>query len=92
MAPPLAGRPPFATDEPDSVYDDSEARTNPRRLRQPSPQNNRPDSTYDVYVLALTLQFKVTNVYSTGTITTSTIPTQIPQVVSLVTEILAWDC
>ncbi|KAH8114323.1 hypothetical protein DFH11DRAFT_1593806 [Phellopilus nigrolimitatus] len=32
---PLAGRPPFATDEPDSV--------------QPKPQDNRPDSAYDVY-------------------------------------------
>ncbi|KAI5119195.1 hypothetical protein M0805_004450 [Coniferiporia weirii] len=45
---PLAGRPPFATDEPDSTYDNSPS-TPTRRLRQPKPQGNRPDSSYDVY-------------------------------------------
>ncbi|THH05529.1 hypothetical protein EW145_g4728 [Phellinidium pouzarii] len=45
---PLAGRPPFATDEPDSVYDNSPA-THTRRLRQPNTQDNRPNSAYDVY-------------------------------------------
>ena len=50
MAPPLAGRPPFATDEPDSVYEDSEANAHYRRQRQPRPQESRPDSTYDVFV------------------------------------------
>ena len=51
MAPPLAGRPPFATDEPDSVYEDPEAIAPRRRQRQLRPQDNRPDSSYDVYVL-----------------------------------------
>lgn len=45
--PPLAGRPPFATDEPDSVYANSPS-TQTRQLRQPRPQDNRPDSTYAV--------------------------------------------
>ncbi|KAL5524465.1 hypothetical protein ACEPAF_9605 [Sanghuangporus sanghuang] len=45
---PLAGRPPFATDEPDSIYDNSPS-AETRRLRQPKPQDNRPDSAYAVY-------------------------------------------
>ncbi|TDL22112.1 hypothetical protein BD410DRAFT_788796 [Rickenella mellea] len=45
--PPLAGKPPFATDEPDSVF--AEPASRHRRLRQPQPKNDRPDSAYDVY-------------------------------------------
>jgi len=45
--PPLAGRPPFATDEPDSTYQDP---TPQRRLRQKPPTDpNSRSSAYDVY-------------------------------------------
>ncbi|KAK7056998.1 hypothetical protein VNI00_002716 [Paramarasmius palmivorus] len=47
MAPPLAGRPPFATDEPDSIY---ETPAPIRRIRQPAPPNpNDRSSAYDMY-------------------------------------------
>lgn len=47
MAPPLAGRPPFATDEPDSFYETPQPQ---RRIRQPAPPNpNARTSAYDVY-------------------------------------------
>ncbi|KAL0575302.1 hypothetical protein V5O48_006679, partial [Marasmius crinis-equi] len=47
MAPPLAGRPPFATDEPDSIY---ETPSPQRRYRQPKPSNpNDRTSAYDTY-------------------------------------------
>lgn len=47
---PLAGRPPFATDEPDSAYENS-PNGQTRRLRFPDNQDNktRPTSAYDVY-------------------------------------------
>jgi len=45
---PLAGRPPYATDEPDSIYDESPSASS-RRIRQLKPQDNRPDSAYNVY-------------------------------------------
>ena len=48
--PPLAGRPPFATDEPDDIYDDEKQPAPRRRLRQPRVEDTRPDSTYDVCV------------------------------------------
>ncbi|KAG6888732.1 hypothetical protein C0995_006384 [Termitomyces sp. Mi166 len=45
---PLAGRPPYATDEPDSFYESAPAPH--RRLRQPAPPNpNDRTSAYDVY-------------------------------------------
>ena len=48
--PPLAGRPPFATDEPDDIYQDRQAPR--RRLEQPNQQNNTArDSTYQAYVV-----------------------------------------
>ncbi|TFK33019.1 hypothetical protein BDQ12DRAFT_450788 [Crucibulum laeve] len=44
---PLAGRPPFATDEPDSFYESPPPQ---RRIRQPKPEdNNKRSSAYDVY-------------------------------------------
>uniref|UniRef100_A0A0W0G7M3 Uncharacterized protein n=1 Tax=Moniliophthora roreri TaxID=221103 RepID=A0A0W0G7M3_MONRR len=47
MAPPLAGRPPFATDLPDSIY---ETPAPQRRIRQPAPPNpNDRTSAYDMY-------------------------------------------
>ncbi|KAF7299687.1 hypothetical protein HMN09_00974200 [Mycena chlorophos] len=48
MAPPLAGRPPFATDEPDSVYEQQpQARPRPPKTTQ-APRDAR-SSAYDVY-------------------------------------------
>lgn len=47
QSPPLAGRPPFATDEPDSVYENSPSQQT-RRIRQPRPEE-RPTSAYNVY-------------------------------------------
>ncbi|KAI0366625.1 hypothetical protein BV20DRAFT_633703 [Pilatotrama ljubarskyi] len=48
--PPLAGRPPFATDEPDSMYDQRQPEQT-RRLRQPPPADpNARTSAYNVYV------------------------------------------
>ena len=46
---PLAGKPPFATDEPESFY---ESGPHPqRRLRQPShPSPNQRTSAYNLYV------------------------------------------
>ncbi|KAK0464328.1 uncharacterized protein EV420DRAFT_1637898 [Desarmillaria tabescens] len=44
---PLAGRPPYATDEPDSFYETPQPQ---RRMRQPQPENpNNRSSAYDVY-------------------------------------------
>ncbi|KAK0188131.1 hypothetical protein F5146DRAFT_1141581 [Armillaria mellea] len=44
---PLAGRPPYATDEPDSFYETPQPQ---RRMRQPQPANpNNRSSAYDVY-------------------------------------------
>ncbi|KAI0700047.1 hypothetical protein C8T65DRAFT_658527 [Cerioporus squamosus] len=47
--PPLAGRPPFATDEPDHIY--AQQQQDPsRRLRQPPPQDlNGRSSAYNMY-------------------------------------------
>lgn len=48
-SPPLAGRPPFATDEPDSMYDQRQPEQT-RRLRQQPPANpNARTSAYNVY-------------------------------------------
>jgi hypothetical protein len=44
-APPLAGRPPFATDEDDSVYDEQPA-ARPRPRQQQPAQNAGRDSMY----------------------------------------------
>ena len=70
---PLAGRPPFATDEPDSIYDEPEPAPR-RRMRQPKPENNRPESTYDVCVPlhASLLAYNLTDLFLTGMITIST--------------------
>lgn len=47
---PLAGKPPFATDEPDSYYEAPKATP---RLRQPKPADpNARTSAYDVCVQA----------------------------------------
>ncbi|KAM5538639.1 hypothetical protein V8D89_007668 [Ganoderma adspersum] len=47
--PPLAGRPPFATDEPDSVYEQSRP-DQTRRIRQPPPPDpNKRSSAYNMY-------------------------------------------
>ncbi|RPD62807.1 hypothetical protein L227DRAFT_437286 [Lentinus tigrinus ALCF2SS1-6] len=48
--PPLAGRPPFATDEPDHIY--AQQQQDPsRRLRQPPPPDpNARSSAYNMYV------------------------------------------
>lgn len=44
---PLAGRPPYATDEPDSFYETPQPQ---RRMRQPQPANpNNRSSAYNVY-------------------------------------------
>ncbi|PFH51261.1 hypothetical protein AMATHDRAFT_143085 [Amanita thiersii Skay4041] len=44
---PLAGRPPFATDEPDSIYETPQPT---RKLRKPAPENpNKRTSAYDMY-------------------------------------------
>lgn len=49
---PLAGRPPFATDEPDSFYES--ASVPQRRIPQPAPLNpNTRTSAYNVYVLCV---------------------------------------
>ncbi|KAJ2914702.1 hypothetical protein MD484_g5693, partial [Candolleomyces efflorescens] len=49
MAPPLAGKPPFATDEPDSYYEGSPSPAK-RRVAPPKPDNpNKRSSAYDVY-------------------------------------------
>ncbi|KAF8891940.1 hypothetical protein CPB84DRAFT_1783880, partial [Gymnopilus junonius] len=46
--PPLAGKPPFATDEPDSFYETP--RQPAQRVRQPPPDDpNKRTSAYDVY-------------------------------------------
>ncbi|KZT64631.1 hypothetical protein DAEQUDRAFT_732405 [Daedalea quercina L-15889] len=46
--PPIAGRPPYATDEPDSVYQQQPQQT--RRIRQPPPENlNDRTSAYNMY-------------------------------------------
>ena len=46
--PPLAGRPPFATNEPDSAYDQRQP-DQTRRLRQPAPANpNDRTSAYNM--------------------------------------------
>lgn len=62
---PLAGKPPFATDEPDSFYETPRA---PQpRVRQPAPPNpNNRTSAYDVYVtnVAVGKKFGLTNIYS----------------------------
>lgn len=47
MYPPLAGKPPFATDEPDSFYESSPV-PQPRVRKQP-PHLNKRSSAYDVY-------------------------------------------
>ncbi|KAJ3547245.1 hypothetical protein NMY22_g1726 [Coprinellus aureogranulatus] len=48
MAPPLAGKPPFATDEPDSYYGDDNGAQR-RRAPPPKPDNpNKRTSAYDV--------------------------------------------
>ncbi|KAF8645172.1 hypothetical protein AX16_007999 [Volvariella volvacea WC 439] len=45
---PLAGKPPYATDEPDSYYESSPAPQ--RRVRQPAPEDpNKRTSAYDMY-------------------------------------------
>ncbi|KAJ8080339.1 hypothetical protein PM082_017172 [Marasmius tenuissimus] len=51
MAPPLAGKPPFATDLPDSYYEQPDSTPQPqRRQRQPAPPNpNNRTSAYDTY-------------------------------------------
>ncbi|KAH9841858.1 uncharacterized protein C8Q71DRAFT_700341 [Rhodofomes roseus] len=47
--PPLAGRPPYATDEPDSVYQQQPQQT--RRIRQPPPENpNDRSSAYNIMI------------------------------------------
>ncbi|KAI0632485.1 hypothetical protein C8Q77DRAFT_1125941 [Trametes polyzona] len=47
--PPLAGRPPFATDEPESVYEQRQPEQT-RRLRQPAPADpNARTSAYNMY-------------------------------------------
>lgn len=46
--PPLAGRPPYATDEPDSVYAQPSSPT--RRIRQQAPSPNARTSAYNMYV------------------------------------------
>lgn len=49
QTPPLAGRPPYATDD-DSVYNNQQQAPT-RRLRQPAPPNpNERTSAYNVYV------------------------------------------
>ncbi|KAK1228013.1 hypothetical protein PQX77_008960 [Marasmius sp. AFHP31] len=49
MAPPLAGKPPFATDLPDSYYEQPDP-TPQRRIRQPAPPDpNKRTSAYDTY-------------------------------------------
>ncbi|KAF9013180.1 hypothetical protein BDQ17DRAFT_1386796 [Cyathus striatus] len=45
---PLAGKPPFATDMPDSYYE-SDAPVQTRRARQPADDPNKRTSAYDVY-------------------------------------------
>lgn len=46
---PLAGKPPYATDEPDSFYESSPAPQ--RRVRQQPPADpNKRTSAYDMYV------------------------------------------
>jgi len=47
--PPLAGRPPFATDEPDSSFEQAQPQ---RRLRKETAVDpNARTSAYDVYVI-----------------------------------------
>lgn len=47
--PPLAGRPPYATDEPDSAFEATPQQPQ-RRMRQPPPEDpNKRTSAYDVY-------------------------------------------
>lgn len=49
QTPPLAGRPPFATDD-DSVYDKQPQPAHTKRIRQPPPPNpNARTSAYNVY-------------------------------------------
>jgi hypothetical protein len=49
-APRLAGRPPFATDEPDDIFQDRQVPL--RRVQQPNHQNSTTrDSSYQAYVV-----------------------------------------
>ncbi|EED82364.1 predicted protein [Postia placenta Mad-698-R] len=58
---PLAGRPPFATDEPDSVYQQQPSPT--RRIRQPPPPNpNERSSAYNITLRTLPLVLVLTAV------------------------------
>ncbi|KAL7280195.1 hypothetical protein ACG7TL_006614 [Trametes sanguinea] len=47
--PPLAGRPPFATDEPDSIYDQRQPEQTRRMRQQPPADPNARTSAYNVY-------------------------------------------
>ncbi|KAI8978841.1 hypothetical protein BD414DRAFT_494569 [Trametes punicea] len=47
--PPLAGRPPFATDEPDSIYDQRQPQQTRRMRQQPPVDPNARTSAYNVY-------------------------------------------
>ncbi|CDO70856.1 hypothetical protein BN946_scf184801.g49 [Trametes cinnabarina] len=47
--PPLAGRPPFATDEPDSIYDQRQPEQTRRLRQQPPADPNARTSAYNVY-------------------------------------------
>lgn len=47
--PPLAGRPPYATDEPDSVYYDSQQSAQRRVRQNPPPNPNDRTSAYNMY-------------------------------------------
>jgi len=47
--PPLAGRPPFATDEDDAVYDNAPAQPRQRQQQKPDQQGGR-DSMYQAWV------------------------------------------
>jgi hypothetical protein len=51
---PLAGRPPFGTDERDSYYDEDHKPVQPRRQHPPAQKDIR-TSAYDVYALTVFL-------------------------------------
>jgi hypothetical protein len=59
---PLAGKPPFATDKPDSYYDSSPKPQS--RMRQPVKEDlNKRTSAYDVYVVFFSFFFRVDRGY-----------------------------
>ena len=60
--PPLAGKPPYATDEPDSAFGPPQQPQ--RRMRQPAPEDpNKRTSAYDVWVAQFSPVYYCVNIW-----------------------------